>query len=80
VDPVAREALIEETSGVEASSTGAAFRRYPSSLDSRDLTITTAIALAAHEAMAGLPVGDEIELLSQSLPRDANRKENGCQL
>jgi TusA-related sulfurtransferase/predicted peroxiredoxin len=40
----------------------------PPRIDARGLTITTAIALAAHEALAGLGVGDELELLVDPLP------------
>ncbi len=37
-------------------------------VDARGLTITTAIALAAHDALAGLAVGDELELLVDPFP------------
>jgi TusA-related sulfurtransferase/predicted peroxiredoxin len=37
-------------------------------VDVRGRTITTAIALAAHEALAGLPEGHEIELLIDPFP------------
>jgi predicted peroxiredoxin/TusA-related sulfurtransferase len=52
------EKLIETPSS-RAGSPAAAVHR----LDARGLTITTAIALSAHEALAELAVGDELELL-----------------
>ena len=57
------ETPIEKRRAV-ASSAGGLVRR----VDARGLTITTAIALAAHEALAELAVGDELELLVDPFP------------
>ena len=57
------ETLTERRPGAEAQPGLDAVREPAASLDLRGLTITTAIAFAAHEALAGVAVGDEVELL-----------------
>ena len=47
-------------------------------IDVRGLTITTAIALAAHDALAGLAVGDDLELLVDRYPAIATDLRAWC--
>jgi predicted peroxiredoxin/TusA-related sulfurtransferase len=63
VSRMSSEKLIETPSS-RAGSPAAAKHR----LDARGLTITTAVALSAHEALAELAGGDELELLVDPFP------------
>ena len=60
---MAIETLTAKPLGSTSSAAGGARR-----VDARGLTITTAIALAAHDALAELAVGDELELLVDPFP------------
>jgi TusA-related sulfurtransferase/predicted peroxiredoxin len=57
-----------ETLTTKASAGASSADDVTARVDARGLTITTAIALAAHDALAELAVGDELELLVDPFP------------
>jgi predicted peroxiredoxin/TusA-related sulfurtransferase len=61
---VSVETMCERVTAERVSSAVGPVRR----VDARGLTITTAIALAAHEALVELAVGDELELVVAPFP------------